>query len=82
MEGACFSQVSVLSNCSFHFLVLIVEDTMEKPHRAHTVKTNHPFLPGYLGLNYFEIKILELYEVRYEVTGEGYRMHCTNEAPK
>ena len=74
MLGICFSQASVLSNCSFHCCVLIVEDTLEKPYRAHTVKANHPFLPGYLGLNYFEVKILEFYENRYAVIGEGCRI--------
>ena len=55
-------------------MVLIVEDTFNKPNRAHTVKANHPFLPKYLGLSYFEIKILKFSEIRYAVIGEEHKI--------
>ena len=54
--------------------VLIVEGMSNKLHSAHTVKANHPFPPGYLGLNYFEVIILKCSETRYAVIGEGRRI--------
>lgn len=46
-------------------MVLIVEGILNNPQCARTVKANHPFLPGYLGPNYFEVTITEFYDERY-----------------
>ena len=55
-------------------VVLIVEGMSNKPHCAHTVKANHPFPPGYLGLNYFEVTILKYSKTRYAIIGERRRI--------
>ena len=75
MEVTCSVRASALSSCKLTAGILIVEDTMSKAHRVHSVIANHPFLPGYLGLNYFEAKILKCSDIRYAVTDEGCRMY-------